>query len=276
MGGHERERGSGVRTETEQCACKQKCSLVGDLWCVLQDLCSAHFWMYKPKRIFITDFRMLSHHLNVKHSNQTCQSPFPLPTHLHPLQTNIHALGWQLLRMSGKALVFAMLYHKQNLSFPHKRKFLKFNFLLKFIFNDQTLLNSMYTAGPLIRKNSLKGMMIKITDCCMNFYFPFKSTSEIWKKFNNFLKKQTNQTHQEDTTFLSIMMASFNQKLERGKALEGRDRKAWPQQAHTSKLQAALASEGLQRVFCFLYLEIANMGNNRKRTLWVTYSPPSC
>ena len=51
MGGHGQESGWGVQSETEQCVCKQKnCSWVADPRCVLQDLCSAHFSMSKPKR----------------------------------------------------------------------------------------------------------------------------------------------------------------------------------------------------------------------------------
>lgn len=72
-------------------------------------------------------------------------------------------------------LVFGMLYHKQNLLFHCKRKFLKFNFLIKFIFNDQTLPNIMYTAGVLIRKKPPtfeKNHDQNNKDCCMNFYFP--------------------------------------------------------------------------------------------------------
>lgn len=154
---------------------------------------------------------MLPHHLNVKQSNQTLQSPFSPPTRLHVLlQTNVHVLWWQLLRRSGKALVFAMLYHKQNLLFHQKRKFLKFNFLLKFIFNDQTLLNSMYKAGPLIRKNSLKIIMITILKtAAWIFISPLKVLAKYEKRSIVFLKKQTNQTHQEYMAFLSIRMASF-------------------------------------------------------------------
>lgn len=73
--------------------------------------------------------------------------------------------GWYLLS-SGKVLVFRMLYHKQNLLFHCKRKFLRFNFLIKFIFNDQTLSNIMYTCTQqeflLGKKKSLKRIMIKI------------------------------------------------------------------------------------------------------------------
>lgn len=107
-------------------------------------ICS--FLNVQTKKIFITAFRMLSHCLRVKQSNQTFPSPFSLPPHLHILlQTTEHVLGWQLLRRSGKVLVFGMLHHKQKLLFHRKRKFLKFNFLVKFIFNDQTLSNIMYT-----------------------------------------------------------------------------------------------------------------------------------
>lgn len=110
----------------------------------------------------ITAFRMLSHCLHVKQSNQTFPSPFSLPPHLHVLlQTKGHELWWQPLRRSGKVLVFGMLYHKPNLLFHCKRKFLKFNFLIKFIFNDQTLSNIMYTCTQqefLLRKKKPKNL----------------------------------------------------------------------------------------------------------------------
>lgn len=110
------------------------------LQCILQSPWICSFLNVQTK---ITAFRVLSHCLHVKQSNQTFPSPFSLPPHLHVLlQTNGHELGWQL-RRSGK--VFGMLYHKQNLIFHCKRKFLKLNFLIKFIFNDQTLSNIMYT-----------------------------------------------------------------------------------------------------------------------------------
>lgn len=155
------------------------------------------FLNVQTKKIFIIGFRMLSHRLNGKQSNHTFQSPFPLPTQLHVLsQTNVRVLGWQLLRRSWKALVLAMLYRKQNLLFHHKRKSLKFNFLLKFIFNDQTLLNSMYSMysrtsyqKKLFEKNHDQNN----EDGCTNFYFRFKSTSEIWKKFNRFFFYKTNK-----------------------------------------------------------------------------------
>lgn len=52
---------------------------------------------------------------------------------------------WTWAGVTTHMLVLGMLYHKQNLLFHCKRKFLKFNFLMKFIFNDQTLSNIMYT-----------------------------------------------------------------------------------------------------------------------------------
>ena len=103
----------------------------------------------------------------------------------------------------------------------------------------------------------------------MNFSFPFKSTSEIWKQFNRwFFWKQTNETHQEYVAFLSIRLASFHQQLERGKALEGRDKQARPQWAHAPKLQAALASPARGRdstASCFSFLIFKE---TLKLTLW--------
>lgn len=73
-------------------------------------------------------------------------------------------------------LVFGMLHHKQNLLFHCKRKFLKFNFLVKFIFNDQTLSTIMYTCTQqdflLGKKIFEKNHDKNNEDSFMNFYFP--------------------------------------------------------------------------------------------------------
>lgn len=166
-GSHEGERGSGEQRHCRVSVCKERCSLAGgDLQCILQNLWICSFLNVQTKS---TALRMLSHCLHVKQNNQTFPSPFSLPPHLHVLQQiNGHELGWQLLRRSGQVLVFGMLYHKQNLLFHCKRKFLKFNFLIKFIFNDQTLPNIMYTCTQqefLLEKNPppLKRIMTKIT-----------------------------------------------------------------------------------------------------------------
>lgn len=104
------------------------------LRCVLQDLCSAHFRVSRPNRSSSQTPDDIS-----PPQRQTKQpNCFSLPS-LCPslslrvlLQTNVHVLGWQRLSRRGKT----MLCHKQQLLFRRKRKFLKFNFLLKFIFND--------------------------------------------------------------------------------------------------------------------------------------------
>lgn len=93
-----------------------------------------------------------------------------------------------------------MLHHKQKLLFHRKRKFLKFNFLVKFIFNDQTLSNIMYTCTQqdfLLGKKKIfeKNHDQNNEDSFMNFYFPSQSTTEIWKEVQVFLKnKQTTHT----------------------------------------------------------------------------------
>lgn len=176
-GRQDRERGSGEQRHSRVSVCKERCSLAeGDLQCILQNLWICSFLNVQTK---ITAFGMVSHCLHVKQSNQTFPSPFSLPPHLHVLlQINGHELGWQLLRRSGQVLVFGMLYHKQNLLFHCKRKFLKFNFLIKFIFNDQTLSNIMYTCTQqefLLgrkKKSFEKNHDQNNEDCCMNFYFP--------------------------------------------------------------------------------------------------------
>lgn len=107
MGGHEGERGSGARTETGQCICKPKCSLVGDLRCVLQDFCSAHFWMSKPKRLLSQTSRC---YLSVSVWNEATKR-FSLHSPCLPICMFCRRpmQGWQLLRRSRKALVFAIL-----------------------------------------------------------------------------------------------------------------------------------------------------------------------
>lgn len=168
---------------------------------------------------------------------------FSLSTQLHVLlQTNVHVLGWHVGRIR-RTLVCAIPYHKQSLLFHRERKFLKFNFLLQFIFNNQTLLNSMYTTGPLVRKKLFeKHHDQNSEDCCQNLYVPVKSTSEIWTKFNRVFWKQTTQPHQEYLAFLSVRMASFNPKVDKGKALKGKRQEGLTSEAHTPKLKAALVS----------------------------------
>lgn len=61
-----------------------------------------------------------------------------------------------------------------------------------------------------------------------------------YEKQLKLFKKQTNQTQWEYMAFLSIGMASFHQKKERWKALEGRDKKVWPQQEHSPELRLPL------------------------------------
>lgn len=132
-GGCEGEVRSGLWTETEHCVCKEKCSLA-DTYGVLQDFCSAHFRVSRPNRSSSQTPDDIS-----PPQRQTKQpNCFSLPSLCPPLslrvllQTNVHVLGWQRLSRRGKT----MLCHKQKLLFRRKRKFLKFNFLLKFIFND--------------------------------------------------------------------------------------------------------------------------------------------
>lgn len=79
MGGQKGERGSGVQTDravylqTEvQLSRRPTVCFARPLFC--------SFLHVQTKKIFVIDFRMLSHRLNVKQSNQTFQSPFPLPT----------------------------------------------------------------------------------------------------------------------------------------------------------------------------------------------------
>lgn len=74
--------------QSQSSVSKQRCSWAkGDLQCILQNHCICSSLKVQTK---LTAFRMLSHCLHVKQSNQTFPSPFSLHV---LLQTNGHELG---------------------------------------------------------------------------------------------------------------------------------------------------------------------------------------
>lgn len=79
--------------------------------------------------------------------------------------------------------------------------------------------------------------MIKIMKPAAWIFISLSKALLKYEKKLKLFKKQTNQTHREYMAFLSIRMASFHQKMERWKALEGRDKKVWPQQVHSPELR---------------------------------------
>lgn len=105
----------------------------------------------KPLYLLIFESPNQTHSLQDAISLSPCQTKQPNIS-ISFLSSCLAADQWTWAGVTTHMLVLGMLYHKQNLLFHCKRKFLKFNFLIKFIFNDQTLSNIMYTAGVLIRK----------------------------------------------------------------------------------------------------------------------------